>query len=244
MVVAGVPPAWAAWTTSPFFPPTPGAGAHAPAPIFVWSPGPGPDGAAGKGTPASCCENAAPRADANRADGAEARERRPPASCCEDATPRGNPRGPDGAGRKGTPTSGRHARERETCANDVGLCPRECRNTFHAGGVNGPTRSCGFLPVGASHRRRGRRAAKPAHPAAACLVIGDGLRPGGRGAPAGQGGEVFVGRRRSVGLTPWHCPISNQFQSGGCEATKVGEIRCREARPIMDCCSRDQAVGE
>ena len=80
--------------------------------------------------------------------------------------------------------------------------------------------------------------------AAACLVIGDGLRPGGRGAPAGQGGEVLVGRRRGAGLTPGHRLISNQFQSGGCEATYVGEIRCREARPIMDCCSRDEAVGE
>ena len=45
-------------------------------------------------------------------------------------------------------------------------------------------------------------------------------------------------------LTPGRRLISNQFQSGGCEATKVGEIRCREARPIMDCCSRDEAVGE
>ena len=76
------------------------------------------------------------------------------------------------------------------------------------------------------------------------LVLGERRRPGGRGAPAGQGGDVFVGRRRGAGLTPWHRLISNQFQSGGCEATKVGEIRCREARPIMDCCGRDQAVGQ
>ena len=36
----------------------------------------------------------------------------------------------DGAVRKGTPTSGRHARERETCANDVRLCQRERRTAF------------------------------------------------------------------------------------------------------------------
>ena len=89
------------------------------------------------------------------------------------------------------------------------------------------------------------RPAGPRHlHTAACLVIGDGLRPGGRGAPAGQGGEVLVGRRRGAGLTPGGRLISNQFQSGGFKGTNVGEIRCREARPIMDCCGRDQAVGE
>ena len=43
-----------------------------------------------------------------------------------------NPRAAWRAG-KGPPTSGRHARERETRANDVGLCPRECRTTFSCG---------------------------------------------------------------------------------------------------------------
>ena len=80
-------------------------------------------------------------------------------------------------------------------------------------------------------------APRPAGPrtphTAGCLVIGDGLRPGGRGAPAGQGGGMFVGRRRGVGLTTRHRLISNQFQSGGCEATNVGAPRCREARPLV-----------
>ena len=33
---------------------------------------------------------------------------------------------------------------------------------------------------------------------------------------------------------------SNQFQSGAGEPAKVSEIRCREARAVMDCRRRDQ----
>ena len=220
-----------------------------------------------------------------------ARERRPPAS---------------------SPGGGRHARERETCANNVGLCQRDYRNTFHAGGVNGPTRSWESLPVGASHRHRGPQGRETCTPhTAGCLVMGDGLRPAGAARQRARAAACLwaaavvraltaCGKthaafdRRSIpaeplrfapfcvafrskytryssltrlvsraprphredwpasaltwvspqAVTPWGRLISNQFQSGGFEATKVGEIRCREARPIMDCCSRDQAVGE
>ena len=58
----------------------------------------------------------------NRADGAQARERRPPV---------------------GTRGSAKPALVTPSSADVSGAPP------FHAGGVNGPTRSCGLLPVGA-----------------------------------------------------------------------------------------------
>ena len=51
------------------------------------------------------------------------------------------------------------ARERETSADDAGLCQCECRSTFFVpGGVYGRTRSWAFLPVeaGLTRRRRAR----------------------------------------------------------------------------------------
>ena len=59
----------------------------------------------------------------------------------------GTPNLPDGAGRRGAPTgrtgptSGRHARERETCADDVEFCRRECRTTFSCRRANSGSRS-------------------------------------------------------------------------------------------------------
>ena len=56
------------------------------------------------------------------------------------------------------------ARERETCADDAGPCQHECRTTsFITGGVNGRTRSCGFLRVapGAAPRRGRNRQELP-----------------------------------------------------------------------------------
>ena len=49
--------------------------------------------------------------------------------CYENAVAPGPRKSGSRAG-TGTPTSGRHARERETCTDDAELCRRECRTTF------------------------------------------------------------------------------------------------------------------
>ena len=93
------------------------------------------DGAIRKGTPTSG-RHSGPEgrggADPTRSGMApSARERRPPVGTAARGPRRRRPHPVrDGAVRKGTPTSGRHARERETCANDVRLCQRERRTAF------------------------------------------------------------------------------------------------------------------
>ena len=76
---------------------------------------------------------------------------RPRASCCENAVAAG-PRQGRWRGGKGTPTSGRHARERETCADDVGPCQRECRTTFSCRRGERADPIMGVSPRGGRHR--------------------------------------------------------------------------------------------
>ena len=86
------------------------------------------------------------------------------------------------------------------------------------------------LPVGLHTDTAG-----PGHPhTGACPVIGDGgCGPADAHRQQARAAAFLVGRRRGADLTPGRRLISNQFQSGGWEATKVGEIRCREPRSLV-----------